>query len=221
MLLVNDKYRLRMPNNKVVIVKILLILTIFLCSSFYLYSQENGIFTDKRDGKTYKWVKIGTQTWMAENLACKPVKGGYWAYNNDLSFVSKNGYLYDWRIAIQVCPSVEGWHLPSDKEWNTLTDYLGGDKLAGGKLKNTTYWFTPNNGADNSSGFTALPGGWRRDNVTFQDYFDSGKGGYWWSSTEKSSTSAWSRSIIYNFSYFCRATNSKLNGLSVRCLKNN
>ena len=110
--------------------------------------------TDKRDGKTYKTVKIGTQEWMAENLAYKPSSGNYWAYDDDNSNVAKYGYLYDWETAKKVCPS--GWHLPSDEEWTTLTDYLGGEDVAGTKMKSTSGWKEDGNGT-NESGFSALP----------------------------------------------------------------
>jgi uncharacterized protein (TIGR02145 family) len=99
--------------------QLILLFTLLPCIAF-------GQLTDKRDGKTYKTVKIGNQVWMAENLAFKPSSGNYWAYDDDNSNVAKYGYLYDWETALDVCPA--GWHLPSDKEWPVLTDYLGGVK---------------------------------------------------------------------------------------------
>jgi uncharacterized protein (TIGR02145 family) len=95
-------------------------------------AQEAGTFTDPRDGKTYNTIKIGTQTWMAENLAYK-AGNGCWAYDDNPENVAKYGYLYYYETAKTVCP--EGWHLPGDMEWNILVKYLGGDKVAGGKLK--------------------------------------------------------------------------------------
>ena len=178
-------------------------------------AQKTGSFTDSRDGKTYKTVKIGTQTWMAENLAYK-ADSGCWAYNNDQSNVKIYGYLYNWETAKKVCP--EGWHLPSDAEWSTLTDSLGGADVAGGKLKSTTGWESPNEGATNSSGFTALPGGYLRDDGAFgwvENY------GYWWCSTEDATNYlAWNRNIGYDFSSVNRKCYYYKNtGFSVRCIK--
>ena len=86
------------------------------------YSQDKGNFNDERDGKEYKWVKIGDQIWMAENLAFKIDTGGCWAYDNNKNYVSTYGYLYNWWTAKAAAPS--GWHLPSDDEWTHLEDYL-------------------------------------------------------------------------------------------------
>lgn len=150
-------------------------------------AQEKGTFTDSRDGKKYKTVKIGTQTWMAENLAFK-ADSGCWAYDNNQNNVATYGYLYDAETAIIACPS--GWHLPSDAELTTLINYLGGEDVAGYKLKETgtSHWkstekeiFPTRAVMTNESGFTALPGGSR----TYYGYFrELGTTGIWWSSTE-------------------------------------
>ena len=115
-----------------------------------------------------------------------------------------------------VCPA--GWHLPSDDEWTVLTDYLGGTSVAGGKLKETgtTHWASPNTGATNETGFTALPGGGRDDVCTF---LGIGLGGLWWSATESSATYAWSRYMDYDTSGVTRHGNSKEVGFSVRCVR--
>lgn len=124
--------------------------------------------------KIYKTVTIGTQTWFAENLAYLPsvtggaVKGGFWVYDYEGTDVNAAkltlnyqiyGVLYDLENAKTSCPT--GWHLPSNAEFTTLTDYLGGVDVAGGKMKETgtTHWDSPNKGATNESGFSALPAG--------------------------------------------------------------
>jgi len=178
--------------------------------------DKTGTFTDKRDSTEYKWVRIGGQYWMAENLAYKPAEGKYWAYNNDQNNVAKYGYLYDWETAKNVCPS--GWHLPSDAEWTTLTDYLGGKEVAGGKLKEagTKHWHIPNGGATNESGFAARPGGGLNNNGSFNGI---GNAAGWWISTEDSTKGAWIRSMNYLFSSVSRSNYDKEYGFSVRCLR--
>ncbi len=185
-----------------------------------LYHTVVGTFTDSRDGKTYKTVTIGTQTWMAENLAYK-TSSDCWAYDNDETNVVKYGYLYYWETAKEVCP--EGWHLPSDAEWLTLTNYLGGEKIAGSKLKGsgTCNWESPNTGATDETSFTALPGG-----QCYKDYKDGefkfegiGMFGHWWSASEfpKNYFTMWimyfDNTNLYHYPY------SRTMGLSVRCIK--
>ncbi|NVO04113.1 MAG: hypothetical protein HXX09_15560 [Bacteroidetes bacterium] len=193
---------------------VLITIAIFL-NALTLISQETGTFKDPRNGKVYKTIKIGTQTWMAENLRYN-VSIGCWGYNDEISNVLTYGYLYDWETAKKVCPS--GWHLPSDAEWTTLTNYLGVDSIAGGKLKEigTTHWASPNAGATNESGFTALPGGYRNNGGAFDGI---GGGGSWWSSTESGTNNAWSWCMNYGYSYVARSYNNKANGFSVRCIK--
>jgi len=137
--------------------KTLLLTIAFFPIVLSLSAQEKGTFTDSRDGKTYKTVKIGTQTWTAENLAFKS-NNGCWAYDDEVANAAIYGYLYNWETAKAACP--KGWHLPSVEEWTILVNYLGGDSIAGGKLKaiGTTYWTAPNAGASNQSVFSALPG---------------------------------------------------------------
>jgi uncharacterized protein (TIGR02145 family) len=115
-----------------------------------------------------------------------------------------------------VCPT--GWHLPSDAEWTELTDYLGGESVAGGKLKETgtTHWASPNFGATNETGFTALPGGNRNKDGTFSNI---GNYGYWWSATEGSAASAWYRYVGFDYSDVSRFYYYKEVGFSVRCLR--
>jgi len=176
---------------------------------------DKGTFTDHRNGKKYKWVSIGTKIWMAENLNYHTSTGS-WCYDNISSNCEEYGRLYNWETAKKVCP--DGWHLPGDAEWIKLTDYLSGKSKAGGKLKETgaTHWDSPNTGATNESGFTALPGGYRSINGTFGGI---GGDGNWWSSTEYSATYAWGRSLYYNNAYVSRSSNSKELGFSVRCVR--
>jgi uncharacterized protein (TIGR02145 family) len=173
-----------------------------------------GRYTDNRDGKTYKTVKIGEQLWMAENLAYK-TRGGCWAYDNNETNVAKYGFLYDFKTALNVCPT--GWHLPADAEWTTLTTFLGGEKIAGGKLKETgtNKWKSPNTGANNESGFTALGGG----SYGNGSYKYIGYNGNWWSSTEISPTSAWGRRLDNSTAIVYSLSADKQGGLSVRCLR--
>jgi uncharacterized protein (TIGR02145 family) len=143
-----------------------------------------GKMTDQ-DSNVYKTITIGTQTWMAENLRTTKYRdgsaipnitdktawgnlstGAYCNYNNTESAdtIATYGWLYNWYAATDsrnIAPA--GWHIPTDAEWTTLTTYLGGDSVAGGKMKEigTTHWITPNEGATNESGFTALPSGVR------------------------------------------------------------
>jgi uncharacterized protein (TIGR02145 family) len=88
--------------------------------------RETGTFTDSRDGKIYKTIKIGEQWIMAENFAYKPENGNYWAYNNDTANIAKYGYLYDWETAKKIAP--QGWHLPTESDWKTLRASLGGKR---------------------------------------------------------------------------------------------
>ncbi len=135
------------------------------------FEGPSGTFTDTRDNTTYKWVRIGDQVWMGENLAYEPASGDYWSFQNDPNNVSTYGYLYSWETAKAIAP--DGWHLPSNAEWNTLITYLGGEDIAGGKMKTTTtgsgtaYWLDPNKGASNESNFSALPAGVRYGSGSF------------------------------------------------------
>ena len=186
--------------------------------------QVTGTLKDARDGKTYKTVKIGTQTWMAENLAWKTGNGCF-AYDDNESNVKTYGYLYNWETATKVCPF--GWHLPSEREWASLTTYLGGDSIAHIELKETgqSYWKEADSTVTNKSGFSAIPGGLYNDNsfkhrIEFQ-YI--GNYGYWWSATtepgEGNNLNACFRTLgnYYKNEKLDYATKSR--GSSVRCIK--
>ncbi|MEJ7740450.1 MAG: fibrobacter succinogenes major paralogous domain-containing protein [Chitinophagaceae bacterium] len=183
-------------------------------------------------------VTICKQVWMAKNLDVSNYRNGdvipqvtdaaAWAglttgawcyYENNGANGTTYGKLYNWYAvndARGLAPA--GWHVPSDAEWTTLTDCLGGDRVAGGKMKETgtTHWQTPNTGADNSSGFTGLPGGNR---FFFGPFNFIGLFGFWWSSTEVNTRFVWNRYLLYNGADAFRGTDGKANGFSVRCVR--
>lgn len=207
-------------------------------SNPYLNSSLTyGSVTDI-DGNTYATIKIGTQTWMAENLKTSKyndgavipnitsntdwlnITTGAWSYpNNDASYNQYYGKLYKWRAVNtgKLCP--QGWHIPTDDEWSQLTNFLGGVELAGGKLKSAGLWASPNSGATNQSGFSGLPSGERSIDGVF---YSIGYKGHWWSSTMPSgnTNNAWSREVGYNYSNVYRLNYSESYGLSCRCIKN-
>jgi uncharacterized protein (TIGR02145 family) len=165
-----------------------------------------GSFTDNRDGKTYKTVKIGTQTWMAENLNYQTADS--WCYDNKSSNCATYGRLYTWDAAMGACPS--GWHLPTRADWDVLVNYVG-SSTAGTKLK-TSSW-----GGTNDYGFSALPGGNRNIEGTFVVL---GSWGGWWSATDfLATTTAFYRNITVGFASVVELGNDKSDGLSVRCLQ--
>jgi uncharacterized protein (TIGR02145 family) len=176
--------------------------------------NKGNLFTDSRDGKTYKTVKIGSQTWMAENLNYSTSNS--WCYDNNNSNCNTYGRLYTWEAAKIACPA--GWHLPTDNEWTKLIDFLGGQNGAGGKMKQsgTTNWWEPNNNATNSSGFTVLPGGGRNYGGNFGNM---GFGALFWSSTEVGTDGAWSRDLGYDYAAVGTSYDGKNYGFSVRCLQ--
>lgn len=190
------------------------------------------------DGNLYSVVQIGTQIWMAENL--KSVKyrnsdpidkvtddvqwralttGAYCNYNNNVNYAGIYGRLYNW-YAVNDSRNIApmGWHIPTDAEWTILTNYLGGIAVAGGKLKETgiDHWKSPNIGATNESGFTALAGGMRDGNAWFDDF---GLYGHWWSSTQGDANNAWGRGIYYNYGDIGSSSFGKSLGYSIRCIK--
>ena len=193
------------------------------------------------DGNNYPIIKIGNQIWMKENLRVSRYRNGdlipnvtdntAWGtltsggrswYNND-STNNENPYgnLYNWYAVTDsrgLCPS--GWHVPSDSEWDVLTNSLGGLSVAGGKMKSvgTTYWISPNKGATNESGFSALPGGCRGNDGNFYNILGYA---FFWSATEFDNANAWYRYINHNFADVYRNYNdaSKAGGATVRCLK--
>jgi uncharacterized protein (TIGR02145 family) len=189
------------------------------------------------DGNVYGTVVIGTQTWMAENLKTtryrdgssiayvldnttwSSLNSGAWSfYNHDNANNAVYGKLYNGYAvadARSLCPT--GWHVPSDAEWTTMENFLGGSSVAGGKMKAVSaLWSSPNTGATNESGFSALPGGYRSGDGPFSGI---GNDGAWWSSTGNSSTTAWYRALYYYAGNSAQGYNYKQNGFSVRCLR--
>ena len=182
-----------------------------------LFAQQEtgGVFEDIRDGKSYKWVKIGNQKWIAENLAYKPTNGNYWAYNNNSSNISVYGYLYNYETAQNVCPN--GWHLPSKPEINELIEYIKNDEKekAGLKMKSLTGWNNNGNGKD-LFGFNALPAGFRTAGGNFEAI---NKNGYWWT-VDATDTHGSYFYLSSESEDIASAMSVKQTGMSVRCIKN-
>lgn len=193
------------------------------------------------DGNVYNTITIGTQVWMKENLKTTKYNDGtsipfvaessawvslntpgYCWFNNDFANKETYGALYNWYTVntCRLCPT--GWHVPSDGEWTTLTTYLGGVSVAGGKLKETgtAHWLSPNTGATNETGFTGLPGGYRIYNGIFQ--WSNGVRGQWWSSTIDIEGYILARGLLYNETNIeVGGWQPSATGMSIRCLKDN
>ena len=195
------------------------------------------------EGNKYKTVNIGTQVWMTENLKTTRYNDGtgieqvkkyedwkllntpaYCWYNNDSTNKEEYGALYNW-FAVntkKLCP--KGWHVPSDEEWKTLYAFLGEDGNAGLALKEAglSHWRRPNAGANNSSGFRALPGGYR----DYEGPFNLLRAdGFWWTSSESNwyssggpPTMAFYRNLRYNDNDLFRSASPKTFGFCVRCV---
>jgi uncharacterized protein (TIGR02145 family) len=180
-------------------------------------------------------IKIGTQTWTTKNLDLSTYKNGdvipqvqdeeEWAnlttgawcyYENESDNGTTYGKLYNW-FAVNdprgLAPT--GFHIPTDEEWTTLTNYLGGEIEAGDKMKSTTGWDEDGNGT-NTSGFAGLPGGCRNSHNSFENI---GEDSSWWSSSELNTTSAWNHYMRSYFGSVLRSNSQKQNGFSVRCLR--
>ncbi|MFN6064143.1 MAG: fibrobacter succinogenes major paralogous domain-containing protein [Bacteroidota bacterium] len=190
------------------------------------------------DGNTYNTVLIGDQVWMSENLKTSRYRNGgsipnvlgytdwvalttgAWSYyEHDVANNAILGKLYNWYTTLgdTLCPT--GWHLPTDAEWTTLTDRLGGESVAGGKMKSigTAYWDNPNIDATNSSGFSGLGGGYR--NESHGDFDVIGVVGYFWSANEYSSSNGLGRVLVNYLGEVFSFNSIKSFGASVRCLR--
>ena len=167
--------------------------------------------TDSRDGQTYKTVTIGTQTWMAENINYETDSS--FCYGDTLANCTKYGRLYTWEVATTVCP--DGWHLPTKAEFETLFTAVGGQSTAGKVLKSTSGWNSSGNGSD-AFAFSALPAGHRNFHV-YYNY--EGNIANFWSSTENGSYNAYYMGLNCHKDDADLKYNYKLDGFSVRCLK--
>lgn len=191
------------------------------------------------DGNVYNTVTIGSQVWMVENLKVSKYRdgtsipnvtdntqwtnlttGAYCYYDNNSSFNNIYGKLYNW-YAVNNSKNIApiGWHIPSDAEWITLYNYLGGQTVCGGALKSTNLWSSPNTGATNSSGFTGVGAGIRFDNTgTFSGTLGQ-NGDFWSSSVIISSDKPRGYALRYNNTYLSQTNDYKARGKSVRCIK--
>ena len=219
---------------------------IFLVLTISSYSQTFGNGVTDIDGNQYNSVIIGTQEWQKENLNVSKYTDGTiipevtdpttWAslttgawcyYNNDPANEAVYGKLYNWYAVAGIHdndPNTPnkilapiGWHVPSDIEWTILVTNLGGETVAGGKMKTigTQHWLSPNVGATNDSGFSGLPGG-SLFGVVFAGL---GVAGQWWSSSEFSLIYAYIREVVFDDGKAYRGRPHKRYGYSVRCLR--
>lgn len=226
-------------NSKIIRFKIIPFM--FLGLLFLITCEkENGKPTDG-DGNVYDTVIIGIQVWIKENLKTTKYNNGvsiplvtdnaewsaktsaaYCWYNNNPDYKDGYGALYNWYTVNSklLCPI--GWHVPTEEEWTTLINNLGGEDFAGGKLKESgvTHWVAPNFGATNETGFTAIPGGARNQNDG--TFYSIGYTGSWWiSSSEYNENSGWRLDIQHITGGAYIKALSKKAGFSVRCIKNN
>jgi uncharacterized protein (TIGR02145 family) len=220
--------------------------TIFILSGIILTiipygcgkSEEASVPVSDTEGNSYKTVKIGTQTWMAENLKATRyndgtsipqikgeeewsdlTEGAYCWYNNEEALYKDTfGALYNgYAIATgKICPV--GWHIPAVEEMKGLRESLGDSLKAGGKLKEagTVHWLAPNKGADNSSGFTALPAGVRYFEGTFSSVLSYTS---FWTVTKVAGDELWYAGLYYADAALILDHRNKKHGFSIRCLK--
>jgi uncharacterized protein (TIGR02145 family) len=212
---------------------------LFLLAAISVSAQKGSFicgtnWTDTRDNQVYKTVMIGTQCWFAQNLnvgtrisgASNQTNNGTiekYCYNDNVSNCNTYGGLYQWNEMMQyksnlpiqgICPT--GWHLPTDDEWTTLSDKVGGSVSAGFFLKEagTAHWDSPNS-ADDEYGFTALPGG---RYMTNDSYMELGATGYFWTSSLYDLTNSLCRELSNDNTLMGSPYMPEVLGLSVRCL---
>ncbi len=199
-------------------------------------SFTSGQLTDI-DGNVYNTITIGNQVWMKENLKVTKFNDGAdipyvtdndtwfqtndpgygWYDNDEATYKDLYGAMYNWYTVNtgKLCP--DGWHVPGDAEWTILTDFLGGEEIAGGKLKEagTEHWSDPNTDATNVSGFTALPGGYRSNGG---QYYGIEWQGRWWTSSMIDNNFVWTRHMQTDIGNVNRYDMNKNYGFSVRCI---
>ncbi|MGA1978350.1 MAG: fibrobacter succinogenes major paralogous domain-containing protein [Bacteroidales bacterium] len=209
---------------------------LILASSCLEKEGSSGNTISDEDGNAYASVTIGTQVWMQENLATTKYNDGTsipliidettwntlitpaycWYNNEDTAYKFPYGALYNWFTVNTsiLCPA--GWHVSTSSDWDILINYLGGDSVAGGKLKEDDFvhWMDPNTGASNRSGFTAVPGGMRSNG-----FWNIASFGGWWSYSASTNDSAMCRYMLYNSSKALEQSYVKSSGMSVRCVK--
>jgi uncharacterized protein (TIGR02145 family) len=188
------------------------------------FTKQNLNVSKYSDGTPIPEVTDPTQ-WV--NLTT----GAWCYYNNDPANEAIYGKLYNWYAAAGIYDAASatnpalrkkiapnGWHIPSDTEWTQLTDCLGGQEVAGGKMKSvgTSLWLAPNTGATNASGFTGLPGGVRSID---QSFFDIGVLSTWWSMTVNNSSEAWYRYLVTDLANINKNDGNFFLGFYVRCVK--
>jgi uncharacterized protein (TIGR02145 family) len=192
------------------------------------------------DGNVYQTVTIGSQVWMKENLKvthyrngdsipnitdntlwCNLTSGAYCNYGNTNTYVNSYGRLYNWHAvkdSRNICPV--GWHIPTYNDWVKLSDYLGDNDAGKMKESGTSHWESPNSGANNSSGFTGLPGGSRGGIIENGSFMNIGEHGVWWSVTESNDYDAYYWYMSYStVSGYLGNIGIKEHGYSVRCVK--
>ena len=229
-------------NNHTMNYKQKIISALFMLLTTFMTSLPNiqaETITDNNNN-TYRTVTIGNQIWMQDNLNIANYRNGdiirqaktneewndagangegVWCYyNNDPANGKIYGKLYNWYAVHDprgLAPA--GWHIPTDKEWNKVTSELGGDIIAGGKMKfnDISQWKSPNIGSNNSSNFSAVPGGLRGIDGNFSFI---GESAYFWTSSEYSPTTAFYRVMNHHLSTVVRSSEEKIDGLSVRCI---
>lgn len=237
--------RVNIFGTQIIIMSIILIVLSAGCKK----DNEEVTTLKDIDGNAYNIIDIGTQKWLKENLKTtkfndgsaipEETDGSEWInmitpgmcwYNNDINNKSIYGGLYNWHAVstAKLCP--RGWHVPTDSDWKQLEIYLGMTLTnvddtgfrgsdEGGKLKETgtVHWNSPNYGATDETGFSGRSGGFRSWNGG--NFVYMGNDSYWWSSTEMSVASSWSRGLNYNVSTIDRSGLPKYYGIYVRCIK--